>query len=1015
MNHYRSAKNQASLNTSALLLTINDMLGKDVTVTGRDGSKYTGILTACSPEMDLGLSFAYKITESNQRNLLPKRSEIEDKMQFHFSDIVGVSACATEEKPGTRAMGFATDRDYHGTNDDLDDPDFEEWNADEDEGVGGSIEEHENSNDLPDQRNRRGNGWSVDEMFKVNEKLNVKSTFKEDLTQYTTVGVEGTEEDRRRADQLAREIEQNQSSKFYAKLENDDVERDLDKETGEDDFEAVGSNNRRGNNNSGYNQQQNRRSNNMAPNGQPINRRADGLKSSTDRRNSGVPGNQNRHNQQGYSQSSGSSKNMNNSYNNRRQGSHEEYQNDWQMSKGKKSNAGNNSTNNSIVDGSSAPNNQKFQKQMLESRNSQRQPTESEKQGSRVADLKHWNKEYPIMLNAEEKEPVAASTSTSSAWNHGPPSSLVSNAKANAAPSVTSTTQSSPSTSASNVDQQVRQKSAKTDDTESASTSATSGVISGSDDKNENKSSDGNENALGHTDTSDTSSNAEGTNKVASFKFNVNAPEFKPRFPPSTPTAPIAVIPAQQQQFASEQFVAAHPQQIHTPNAQQAAIQMQGQPIIPAQSIVPQMQVQHVMWPQHAQQYSPYPMVPQQIQAMPIHRGQAQNGAQIYGAPIASNANAVPAQAAQAYYPPNQYAGQMHGGQYQQIPATQGQMIVGPAGAQSGAPTAAFTQQAGQQRYSQQVYMIQPQQGQRFQGPPPSHEQQQYANQQQQQGAPQSHPNSQPPTPGPQQSGQQQQQPQQQQQQNLQQQNSQQQQSQQQPPSQAQSVASSAPAGGMRQGTDTGSSGSLSGSAASQSGAQQQRSVSPNPQGVPQPSVLQPNVVGIPPPHQPTQQAPVHYMQMPIAAHPAHPSQHYYQQACLDIIQCCRNCLLICSLLMFKSWPVYYQASMMYQQPHMQMAQHGAMGQVIPSDNNMDPNMMQPYLDNYGNYVQGYYGPPQQHQQHGGPMSRQNSLPQYQQQPQHPQQPQTQGNNSNAPPPQQQQQQQSGVAQSQGQ
>ncbi|KHJ82683.1 LsmAD domain protein, partial [Oesophagostomum dentatum] len=50
--------------------------------------------------------------------------------------------------------------------------------------------------------------------------------------------VEGSEEDRRRADQIAREIENSQQSKFNARLENDDDERDLDKATTEDDFEV---------------------------------------------------------------------------------------------------------------------------------------------------------------------------------------------------------------------------------------------------------------------------------------------------------------------------------------------------------------------------------------------------------------------------------------------------------------------------------------------------------------------------------------------------------------------------------------------------------------------------------------------------------------------------------------------------------------------------------------------------------------------------------------------------------
>lgn len=52
-----------------------------------------------------------------------------------------------------------------------------------------------------------------------------------------SVEVVGTDEDRARAERLAREIESNSSSKFMANLENDDDERDLDKITRQEDFE----------------------------------------------------------------------------------------------------------------------------------------------------------------------------------------------------------------------------------------------------------------------------------------------------------------------------------------------------------------------------------------------------------------------------------------------------------------------------------------------------------------------------------------------------------------------------------------------------------------------------------------------------------------------------------------------------------------------------------------------------------------------------------------------------------
>lgn len=209
-------------------------MGKEVLVEAADGAKYSGIFTACSPEFDIGLRHAYEITTGNMANLLPKKEEMTTKMLFKFSDIVAMSALMSEEKV---IRGFATDRDYHikQQNGRLGDEEHElhEWSGDED---GEDIEAIEH---MPDQRQRyqRNNGWNVEEMFNTNSQMGVQSTYEEDLRQYTTAPVEGSEEDRRRADQIAREIESSQQSKFNARLENDDDERDLDKPTTEDDFE----------------------------------------------------------------------------------------------------------------------------------------------------------------------------------------------------------------------------------------------------------------------------------------------------------------------------------------------------------------------------------------------------------------------------------------------------------------------------------------------------------------------------------------------------------------------------------------------------------------------------------------------------------------------------------------------------------------------------------------------------------------------------------------------------------
>ncbi|EPB74350.1 LsmAD domain protein [Ancylostoma ceylanicum] len=92
--------------------------------------------------------------------------------------------------------------------------------------------------------------------------------------------VEGNEEDRRRADQIAREIENSQQSKFNARLENDDDERDLDKVTTEDDFEMQ---NKRGGGGGGQRGNFGNRNQRNGANGPPLgNRRADALKGGQD-------------------------------------------------------------------------------------------------------------------------------------------------------------------------------------------------------------------------------------------------------------------------------------------------------------------------------------------------------------------------------------------------------------------------------------------------------------------------------------------------------------------------------------------------------------------------------------------------------------------------------------------------------------------------------------------------------------------------------------------------------------
>ncbi|KAI6240030.1 LsmAD and Ataxin-2 domain containing protein [Aphelenchoides fujianensis] len=116
---------------------------------------------------------------------------------------------------GKRA--FKTDREYNPEADEEGQNDLEAWQPDED--VPQMVD------DVSNER-----GWSVDAMFRANTDLGVKSDYN-GIEAYSTAMPVGDEEDRRRADQMAREIERSKESNRNAMLENDDEERDLDKET----------------------------------------------------------------------------------------------------------------------------------------------------------------------------------------------------------------------------------------------------------------------------------------------------------------------------------------------------------------------------------------------------------------------------------------------------------------------------------------------------------------------------------------------------------------------------------------------------------------------------------------------------------------------------------------------------------------------------------------------------------------------------------------------------------------
>ncbi|WKY01292.1 hypothetical protein Q1695_015354 [Nippostrongylus brasiliensis] len=525
----------------ALLTIINDLVGKEVLIEAVDGARYSGIFTACSPEFDIGLRHAYKITTGNMSNLLPKKEEMTTKMLFKFSDIVAMSALMNEEKAN---RGFATDRDYHlkQQNGRLGDEEHElqEWSADED------GEEIETLDQMPDQRQRyqRNNGWNVEEMFTANSQLGVQSTYEEDLRQYTTAAVEGSEEDRRRADQIAREIESSQQSKFNARLENDDDERDLDRQTTEEDFELQSKRGGVSGHRGGFNTQRSQRN---GAGGPPMgNRRADALKGTADRRGGGMTG---RYPAQAHSMSSPQNRGMSsNKYEQRGRPSAQELQDSFnEFSLNKEGNPRRDSSQGQAPKLYENKVQNQSSKILLEPRASaspRSTPVAAEGAraqagaASRRADvLRGWNQEFNNNYRPEGKSEVqresparaVPAVPSSNAWARGPPTSVtnVHNSQqvtpTSASPShAAETTATEPMTSSTNEHDQAADVSSTAEPTPQVeNTSAPSATTAT------------NTQATSHETTPDSTTTAntttekeEGTKK---FTFNVNAPAFKPR------------------------------------------------------------------------------------------------------------------------------------------------------------------------------------------------------------------------------------------------------------------------------------------------------------------------------------------------------------------------------------------------------------------------------------------------------------------------------------------------------
>ncbi|CAD5216531.1 unnamed protein product [Bursaphelenchus okinawaensis] len=182
-----------------------DATGRDAKIYIHEGEVYDGIVENISPSMAVKIAYATK--DNGDTTQLAKGQNL--------SLANGISVIKYKvEKP----KSFRTDLDYNKDGKINETEELVEWQPDAD------IEASEDA-----EHNSRG--WSVDEMFRANVRLGVKSTFEGVNEKYCTAVPEGDEEARRKAEAIAREIEASSDTQRHYMLENDDEERDLDKET----------------------------------------------------------------------------------------------------------------------------------------------------------------------------------------------------------------------------------------------------------------------------------------------------------------------------------------------------------------------------------------------------------------------------------------------------------------------------------------------------------------------------------------------------------------------------------------------------------------------------------------------------------------------------------------------------------------------------------------------------------------------------------------------------------------
>eukprot|EP00094_Tigriopus_californicus_P010376 TCALIF_10008-PA protein Name:"Similar to Atxn2l Ataxin-2-like protein (Mus musculus)" AED:0.09 eAED:0.08 QI:496/0.5/0.42/1/1/1/7/558/881 len=220
------------------------LLGSTMVVETVDGSKFEGIFTSWSPELEMVLEKCHKIeahdapAHINPKHVTQKlvfkptaivRSycinvDLEfasksGKARFCPNEIVRfkVSAYGIQLSLGGES-GFMTDTQITNANGEMNMRELEEWVPDADDDCDGL-----------DLNSSSGKGWNAEEMFALNEQRHgVTTTYKDTLEGYTyqikdSESLEFREREAR-ADSIAREIQGNMASHRQVELENGDEE-----------------------------------------------------------------------------------------------------------------------------------------------------------------------------------------------------------------------------------------------------------------------------------------------------------------------------------------------------------------------------------------------------------------------------------------------------------------------------------------------------------------------------------------------------------------------------------------------------------------------------------------------------------------------------------------------------------------------------------------------------------------------------------------------------------------------